>query len=262
MESLTEKVYECTLAVEAHMVCDLLSQAGISACVDGEFMQSAMGEIPVGNAVKVRVDPARAAEAREVIADWEQLQPVDPIAVPVTKSWRFTSPLWFVIGAMAGAAGMFIGLRNPASSDGIDYDGDGRLDVTYRYAGSQISRTTIDRNGDGKTDARWIFGLRGFEERFEADDDFDERFEWSGDVDRGQVTRSVLDADGDGRPDQVWQWESGVLSQIDYYFASGGRIVKREFYLEGLLDAAEFDVDGDGVFERRVRYDRFREPVL
>src|SRR5688572_33350654 len=44
MEILSEKVYECTLAVEAHMVCDLLSQAGISARVDGEFMQSAMGE--------------------------------------------------------------------------------------------------------------------------------------------------------------------------------------------------------------------------
>ena len=87
MENLSEKVYECTLAVEAHMVCDLLSQAGISARVDGEFMQSAMGEIPLGNAVKVRVDPARAAEAREVIADWEKLQPVDPIAVPVTKTF-------------------------------------------------------------------------------------------------------------------------------------------------------------------------------
>ena len=41
MEQLTEKAYECNRAVEAHMVCDLLSQAGISARVDGEFLQSA-----------------------------------------------------------------------------------------------------------------------------------------------------------------------------------------------------------------------------
>jgi len=75
MENLVEKVYECTFAVEARMICDLLSQAGISARVEGEFLQSAAGEIPVGNIVKVRVDPARAAEAREFIAEWEKLQP-------------------------------------------------------------------------------------------------------------------------------------------------------------------------------------------
>ena len=95
------------------MVCDLLSQAGISARVDGEFMQSAMGEIPLGNAVKVRVDPARAAEAREVIADWEKLQPVDPIAIPVTKTSRFKSPLWFLAGALAGGSLMYWALRGP-----------------------------------------------------------------------------------------------------------------------------------------------------
>jgi len=31
MEQLTEKVYECNLAVEAHMVCDLLSSGNFRA---------------------------------------------------------------------------------------------------------------------------------------------------------------------------------------------------------------------------------------
>jgi|KBSMisStaDraftv2_1062788.scaffolds.fasta_scaffold830519_1 hypothetical protein len=44
MEDLREKVYECTLAVEAHMICDLLARAGISARVDGEFLAGAGGE--------------------------------------------------------------------------------------------------------------------------------------------------------------------------------------------------------------------------
>jgi hypothetical protein len=51
-----------------------------------------------------------------------------------------------------------------------------------------------------------------------------------------------------------------VLVSIDYHY--GGRIVKREFYKAGLLDAAEFDDDGDGVFERRVQYDAQAEPKL
>ena len=109
---------------------------------------------------------------------------------------------------------------------------------------------------------RWTFDSHGYEKHLETDDNFDGRFEWQSDVENGEVSLSVLDTDGDGRPEQVWHLENGVLSSIDYYFASGGRIVKREFFKAGLLDAAEFDDDGDGVFERRVRYDRFAEPVL
>ena len=45
MEDLREKVYECTLAVEAHMICDLLARAGISARVVGEFLAGPGGEL-------------------------------------------------------------------------------------------------------------------------------------------------------------------------------------------------------------------------
>ena len=75
MEDLREKVYECTFAVEAHMICDLLARAGISARVDGELLAGAIGELPLGSNIKVRVDPSRTAEAREVIDEWERLQP-------------------------------------------------------------------------------------------------------------------------------------------------------------------------------------------
>ncbi len=239
MENLSEKVYECTLAVEAHMVCDLLSQAGISARVDGEFMQSAMGEIPLGNAVKVRVDPARAAEAREVIADWEKQQPIEPVAVAVTKTSRFKSLLWFFIGLMVGATLVFLHFQRAFT-------------VSDEY----------DRNHDNRIDARWIVGWDGLANHYEEDNDFDARFEWQFEADNGVFTRGVLDADVDGRPEQVWHFESGVFSRVDYYYASGGRMVKRQFFKAGLPDAAEFDDDGDGVFERRVEYDAHAEPKL
>ena len=239
MENLSEKVYECTLAVEAHMVCDLLSQAGISARVDGEFMQSAMGEIPLGNAVKVRVDPARAAEAREVIADWEKLQPVDAMAVPVTKTPRFKSSLWFLIGLLVGATLVFLHFQRA-------------LTASEEY----------DRNHDNRIDSRWLFGWDGVANHYEEDNDFDGRFEWQIEADNGVFTRAVLDADVDGRPEQVWHFASGVFSSADFYYASGGRIVKRQFFKAGLLDSAEFDDDGDGVFERRVQYDAHAEPKL
>lgn len=263
MERLTEKVYECNLAVEAHMVVDLLSQAGISARVEGEFMQGIAGEIPLGNTVKVRVDPARAAEAREVIADWEKLQPPPDSAVaPTVKSPRLATPLLLLLGALGGGALTALLMSLRTASNGVDYNDDGHDDVIFHYAGDRPTSTEYDRNLDRRIDARWTFDWYGNEKSFESDDDFDGRFEWQAEVENGNIRRSVLDADGDGRPEQVWHFVNGVVASADFHFASGGRIVKRQFYRNGLLDSADFDDDGDGRFERRVQYDAHAEPKL
>ncbi|HEX6398241.1 MAG TPA: DUF2007 domain-containing protein [Steroidobacteraceae bacterium] len=239
MEQLTEKVYECNLAVEAHMVCDLLSQAGISARVDGEFLQSAAGEIPLGNTVKVRVDPARASEAREVIADWEQQQPPDPIVAPVTRSSRWLAPLWFFAGLLVGLVTMFLVMRNSVQIDAWEYD----------------------RNDDGRIDARWVPGLSGVPAGYEEDNDYDGRFEVRMDVDQyGYYTHGELDVDGDGRSEQTLHFKAGKLEQIDFHFASGGRIVKRQYFRGWLPVLSEYDDDGDGRFERRVDYDAHGDP--
>jgi hypothetical protein len=238
MQNLTEKVYECTLAVEAHMICDLLASAGISARVEGEFLQTGAGELPVGNLVKVRVEPARAAEAREVIAEWEKQQPPsEPGVASVAKDTWAKSALWFLVGLVVSAPLVFIALAS-------------------RYSGAN----EYDRNHDGHIDARWIVGWDGYASGYEEDNDFDRRFEWQYDVEEEQFSRGVLDADGDKRPERVSLFRHGVLARVDYHFASGGRIVKREFFEAGLLASAEFDDDGDGVFERRVSYDEYAEP--
>lgn len=69
-----ETVYETSLAFQAQMICDLLLSAGVPARVDGSYLQGIGGEIPLGNGVRVRVDPARAAEARAIIAEWESAE--------------------------------------------------------------------------------------------------------------------------------------------------------------------------------------------
>ena len=66
-----ETVYETSLAFQAQMIFNLLVSAGVPARVDGSYLQSIGGEIPLGNAVRVRVEPERAAEARAIIAEWE-----------------------------------------------------------------------------------------------------------------------------------------------------------------------------------------------
>jgi hypothetical protein len=260
MEHLTEKVYECNLAVEAHMICDLLARAGISARVEGEFLQGAAGDLPLGNTVKVRVDPARAMEAREVIAEWEALQPPEAAPAPDDGKRWVRSLLWFAAGLVVGGGVMFVGLRTPSTEDGVDYDADGRNDIHYEYNGRAIARIDYDRDDDGHVDARWIFDFNGVEKEYDADDDFDGRFEWQGSVEDGEVVRNALDADGDGLPERVTHSRNGVLQSVEFF--RHDRIAKRELYRSGLLSSADYDDDGDGRFDRRVELDAKGDPSL
>jgi hypothetical protein len=258
MENLTERVYECTLGVEAHMICDLLARAGISARVDGEFLQGAGGDLPLGSSIKVRVAPEKAVEARAVIDEWEKLQPADPTPPLRRPAWR--SPLWFVVGLVVGGAGIAYGLRTPVSSEGVDYDSDGDYEITYHYAGSYPRLTEVDRNDDGKVDVRWEFDASGLEKAFAADDDFDGRFEWQATMLRSEQHTARVDRNGDAVIDEIWYFEDGVASRTDMFDESGQRLVSRQHYTHGIRSSAEFDRDGDGVFEQLVEFDRFGLP--
>ena len=53
----------------------------------------------------------------------------------------------------------------------------------------------------------------------------------------------------------------GVLRSVDIYDESGTRVEAREYFDNARLEAREYDQDGDGVFERRVDFDRLGEPL-
>jgi len=258
METLTEKVYECTLVVEAHMICDLLARAGLSARVDGEFLAGAGGDLPLGNTVKVRVDPARAVEAREIIADWEKLQPAEPIQPVRRSSWN--SPLWFVAGLLVGGAIFYLAFISPSATSGADYDGDGIDEEVYHFEGNTLRMTDYDRNADGKIDARWSNNFRGVPKQYTADDNFDGFFESTSEAKNGQIFITTVDKNGDGRPDAISHYLHGVIADIDVYDEDGNRIVAREKYSDGWHTSTDFDMNGDGTFERHLEYDRFGVP--
>jgi hypothetical protein len=258
MEPLSEKVYECTLVVEAHMICDLLARGGVSARVDGEFLAGAGGELPLGNTVKVRVDPASAAEAREIIADWEKLQPTEPTPPPTRRPWH--SGLLFFAGLLVGGAALYLVLIMETRVSGTDYDGDGRDDETYHYVGKRVSSVDIDSNADGKMDVRWSYDLRGQPQLAEEDRGFDGRFEWRTEYKDGLVYRATLDEDGNGRPDLISHFLKGSIQDSEIYDTSGTHLVAREKFVGSWHISTDFDMDGDGVFERHVEFDRFGLP--
>jgi predicted Fe-Mo cluster-binding NifX family protein len=66
-----KSVYEASHSVEAHMILHLLEQGGLKAVVQGEYLQGAIGELPVTGLVKVMVNAEDYEEAREIIELWE-----------------------------------------------------------------------------------------------------------------------------------------------------------------------------------------------
>ena len=69
-----DTVFHASTSLEAHLVQQLLERARIPSRIDGEFLQGGAGELPPGNLIRVRVAPEHAAEAREIIAEWEKGQ--------------------------------------------------------------------------------------------------------------------------------------------------------------------------------------------
>jgi len=67
------RVFQAANHIQAHMVMHVLEQAGVHAHVQGEYLQSGAGELPLGNLVGVAVADEDVAIAREIISEWEKL---------------------------------------------------------------------------------------------------------------------------------------------------------------------------------------------
>jgi Putative prokaryotic signal transducing protein len=95
-------LYEAASAIEAHMLRDLLRQAGLSAQIQGEHLQGALGELPAAGLVRLVVDESDYVAARTVIDDWESAQPADVRSPPnhaAPSGWGR-----FVMGLLIGVA--------------------------------------------------------------------------------------------------------------------------------------------------------------
>lgn len=98
-------VYEAAETIEAHMILNLLTQAGISGNIAGEFLQSGVGELPASGLIKVQVEEEDFLEASEIIADWESKEPVH--VEPSSARRRKNSSVLSIFDALV--AGVAIG---------------------------------------------------------------------------------------------------------------------------------------------------------
>lgn len=69
-------VYDAANSLEAHVIKGVLEQHEIPAYIQGEHLQSGVGEIhSITSLVKVNVDNANYEAARKVIKEWEAAEP-------------------------------------------------------------------------------------------------------------------------------------------------------------------------------------------
>ena len=104
-----KSVFEASSGLEAHMILNLLEQAGISGRIEGEYLQGGLGELQAMNPVRVLVPEKDFAEARNIIDNWDSIHPAsDNINIETQAQYGM---LYFVMGVVAGAAFMYWKLK-------------------------------------------------------------------------------------------------------------------------------------------------------
>src|ERR1019366_1945209 len=96
-----KSVFEASTGLDAHMVLNLLEQRRIAGRIEGEYLQGGIGELAAMGFVRVMVAEEDCAEARQIISEWEALQPPGEKIEPETSA--SISLRIFIAGVFVGA---------------------------------------------------------------------------------------------------------------------------------------------------------------
>jgi len=240
------------------MVSNMLEQHDIATRIDGEFLTGGIGELPAAGLVRVMSEEKDFERAREIIREWETKSPPDK---PTLVRRRIPAPAWFLFGVTVALVTVSWVYRSRALPEGIDLNGDGRLDERYIYEGQQLAKVEVDANLDGKIDIIYTCDPRGVPLSALVDTDFDGRFETKEKFEHGQLLSVDIDRNMDGSVDRHEDYTNGVLRTATMFASDGRTVVKREHYERGVLANAEYDSDRDGILDTVYQYDRYGEIV-
>ena len=248
-------LYEAANTVEAHMILNLLEQSSLSARIDGEYLQGGVGELQAIGIVRVMVEEEDYADAKLIIQEWDAKQPENEI---IKQKSSLEAGL---IGFICGVAAMAFYYNTPVTDDGIDYNGDGKLDEKWIYVNYLISKTELDRNLDGKVDFIYSFDRKGLIESSSSDEDFNGTFETDIYYDYGSAVWQKSDTTGDGFNDYLINFEHGVVETITFFDPSTKQAIKVQEYGPHLLRKARVDTTGNGDLDTLYEYDSIEEIV-
>jgi hypothetical protein len=252
-------LYEAPNSLEAHMILNMLEQAGLSARIDGEYLQGGVGELQAIGIVRVMVEETDYPEAKLIIQEWDAKQlPQEDLPSHQKKGGGFGSG---IIGFLFGVVVMAAYYHTPVTDDGIDYNGDGKFDETWTYRNYRILKTEIDRNFDGDIDFVFAFDRKGLVESSSSDEDFNGVFETDIYYDHGSAVWQKSDTTGDGFKDYKINFKHGIIETITFFDPMTKKITKTQEFGPHKLRRALVDTTGDGALDTLYEYDPIEEVV-
>jgi hypothetical protein len=257
-----QQVFTCLNVLEAHVISHLLDAAGIKTTVSGEHLVGARGDLPAHDVCCVWVvDDSDAGRARALILEWEKQNPPPPKTdSPAPQKSGLSVAIGSIIGFFAGAALMYSFFYSPATQKGIDYNGDGKQDVTYFYKNNRIDEVWSDMDFNGAIDRKDFYGWRGLILRTSVDTDFDSTFETELTYQRGNLSKQTSDFNQDGRPDVTLYFsDTGNFIKMDIFDAKTALPVKTIRYKNFKAVSALYDGNQDGIMDVEYTYDEFEE---
>lgn len=238
------------------MISNLLQQVGITSRIDGEYLQGGVGELQAMGFVRVLVEDADYANAQEVIKTWDANQ-LEPTKKYTHKRKSSGAGIALLIGLLIGVGATFLAYNTPVVIDGIDYNGDGKLDEKWVYRDNRLSRIEIDRNLDGSVDNVHLYNRNGRIYKTETDDDFDGVFDGVLTYIRGNPDTQTIDSDQDGVVDIRSYSKHGVLTEIEILGPTPTSPKKKQYFEMYKLISSEFDSNGDGIYDKKYSYDYY-----
>ena len=251
-------IFEASSGLEAHMISNLLQQAGIVSRIDGEYLQGGVGELQAMGFVRVLVDNSDYINAQDIIKTWDANQS-DKINIATPKSKSSGIGIGLLLGILTGTGFTFLAYNTPVTIDGIDHNDDGKLDEKWVYRDNRISRIEVDRNLDGSIDNIHLYNRKGKIFKTELDDNFDGIFESTVTYKRGNPVLQIIDTDQDGVIDNKLYFSHGVLTEIDILGPTTSSPKKKQQYSMYKLISSEFDSNGDGIYDKQYTYDYYEQ---
>lgn len=251
-------IFEASSGLEAHMISNLLQQVGIETRIDGEYLQGGVGELQAMGFVRVLVNEADYTDAQQVITSWDTTQ-LKPTKSTAPKSKSSGIGIGLLIGLLIGVSATFIAYNTPVTLDGIDHNGDGKLDEKWTFRDNRIERAESDRNLDGSIDLISLFNRKGMIYKTETDENFDGIFETTITYKRGSPILQLIDTDQDGVIDNKSYFKNGVLAEIEILGPTSSSPKKKQQYSMYKLISSEFDSNGDGIYDKQYAYDFYEQ---
>ena len=250
-------VYEASNSIEAHMILNLLEQAGIFGRIDGEFLQGGMGELPASGIMRVQVEEQDYSSAEKIISEWEAEDSVQTEANPPSRN---ATILAAIAGFIVGVVLMILFYQTPITDRGTDYTGNGTYEEIWHYSASgRPSKVEVDRNRDAVMDLIYKYDRSGLPKTASADNDFDGVFDELTEFHNGNPITTKVDGDGDKFFEYVIEYKYGVSDVATWIDPMSLKVRKKQVYDGNNLVSAELDSNGDGVLDTVIEYDSIEE---